>query len=138
MVAPNNTLQVTFDLLRPFAAAKAHIASNTPERGQNVRFPKVGNGSKGHISPWAEANTRRRGRGQRQRPRSATAGHRSMKASTCMQLSTSVTLCCYWLSSLDKSVDSAPYRMPLLRAKINVLLGVDPSWQGTTAPDLPQ
>lgn len=31
---PNNTLQVPFDPLRTFAAAKAHIASNAPERGR--------------------------------------------------------------------------------------------------------
>jgi len=32
--AHNNTLQVTFDLLPTFAAAKAAIASSTPERGR--------------------------------------------------------------------------------------------------------
>lgn len=30
----NNTLQVTFDPLRTPAAARAHIASNAPERGR--------------------------------------------------------------------------------------------------------
>lgn len=30
----NNTLQVTFDPLRTLAAARAHIASNAPERGR--------------------------------------------------------------------------------------------------------
>lgn len=30
----SNFLQVTFDPRRTFAAAKAHIASNTPERGR--------------------------------------------------------------------------------------------------------
>ena len=30
----NNTLQVTFDPLPTFAAAKAAIASNAPERGR--------------------------------------------------------------------------------------------------------
>lgn len=34
MKRPNNTLQVTFDPLRTFATAKAHIASNAPERGR--------------------------------------------------------------------------------------------------------
>ncbi|WP_165742028.1 hypothetical protein [Candidatus Thiosymbion oneisti] len=33
----NNTLQVTFDPLRTFAAAKARIASNAPERGRYAR-----------------------------------------------------------------------------------------------------
>lgn len=31
---PKNTLQATFDSLRTFASAKAHIASNAPERGR--------------------------------------------------------------------------------------------------------
>jgi len=31
---PNNTLQATFDPLPTFAAAKAAIASNAPERGR--------------------------------------------------------------------------------------------------------
>jgi hypothetical protein len=34
MGAHNNTLQVTFDPLPTFAAAKAAIASNAPERGR--------------------------------------------------------------------------------------------------------
>ena len=32
--SPNNTLQATFDPLPTFAAAKAVIASNAPERGR--------------------------------------------------------------------------------------------------------
>jgi hypothetical protein len=37
MTGYNNTLQVTFDPLRTFAAAKVRIASNAPERGRYQR-----------------------------------------------------------------------------------------------------
>ena len=40
-VTPNKSLQVTFDPLLTFAAAKAAIASNAPERGRYMT-----------LAPW--------------------------------------------------------------------------------------